>query len=237
MRLLIKFAYDEISERVDSVSLSASEIDASKMTASARVLLANGLAVFLAAVIEESIRELVKSYLLSLQKGVVSPDQLPTKLIQENYRSIGEKIKVLGRAKDTDAPKELIDVFESVNNAHISGGAVPFDLRRLTNNQGNMKSTQVSDIFSRVGIGSIWEKVVLKPEIIQLYPSAQPKQLVSKFVSDWNKLLDERDKIMHQNSTASGIGTNTIKNYAVFFKTGIASLAEILDEEATKILN
>jgi len=227
---------DDIFSRIENVIASAGEIDGSGLDAKVRIVLSNGLLVFLAAVIEESIRETLKSYLNVLEQKVLSPDRLPVELIQENYRSIGERIKVLSRAKSVDAQKELLEVFEGVNEAHKSGGMVPFDSRRLTNNQSNMTTKQVTDIFKRVGIHRIWYKLSLMQEIIDYFPASQQKQIEHSLTEKWNEVFKERDQIMHNNSNSNGVGAPAISNYAEFFKVCLKCEFEILNKTAEEIL-
>jgi len=132
---------------------------------------------------------------------------------------------------------ELCDVFESVNNAHISGKIVPFDSKRLTSNQSNMKTSQVTEIFQRVGIDMIWRRLSSMQDIVDCFPTALPKQIESKLIEDWNAVFSERDIIMHNNSSSNGIGAIAISNYARFFKICLSSMIELLNSGASEILS
>ena len=229
---------DSLSETLNKIKIVETAVlhaESSAPNSIVRIATTNGLVVYLAAVIEEGVRELFKAFLEDLYNEVSTNSQLPPKLIQSNYKAIGETLKNLSKSTEVDAPMRILNIFNDINTAHNNGECTPFFKSQLTHNQSNMKSSQVAEISSRNGIPKLWRKVSSTPEIKLYYSVLKPNQIETKLLIDWNELFGERDTIMHKNSQATGLGASIISNYAAMFQVALTGISKVLDESITEL--
>ena len=128
-----------------------------------------------------------------------------------------------------DAKKKTKDL-----NDLLSGGKV-FKLAAVTivNNQGNMRSAEVTDIAKRFGLKGIWREVVIDEFFAPRLGEDHLARLESLVIQKWNAVFDERDNVVHRVSQASGWGTDVIKENIESSKQVVRSIGVVVAKDCT----
>jgi hypothetical protein len=106
----------------------------------------------------------------------------------------------------------------------------------LTYNKGNFRSRQLTEIAKNLGIDRMWEKICDAPEVEEYAEGVLLETRVNKMTADWNEVFDERDKVVHSISKASGWGADRIRQAAVLFGVIIARVGASLAQDVSELI-
>lgn len=210
--------FDALWSAVDHVSQSSP-------SAKQRIILCNNLVVGLTARIEEALREIFMEYLRVVEDCEAAFLDFRDELQKSSFGSAVVALRKNGSWEDAKRKtKDLNDL--------LSGGRV-FKLAAVTivNNQGNMRSAEVTDIAKRFGLNGIWREVVSDEWFAPQLGEDHLVRLEGMVIQKWNAVFDERDNVVHRVSQANGWGTDVIKDNIEFSKQVVRSIGVVVAKD------
>lgn len=192
----------------------------------ATILLNSGI-VTLVSALEESIRNLVVEYLRVI--GEISDDfrSLRTDLQKASVLAYVDEIK-----ENRDDYNLIARAIDGLRKCVVGDADFIFLERRISYNRGNFKSTEVTDVVSRLGIRETWRLVCIDESLEEITGIVNLEARRNEVISKWNELFDERDVIVHRLSQASGWGLERIKASAGLTSAVVTRLARVLADDA-----
>ncbi|MCA3436888.1 MAG: hypothetical protein INF48_06165 [Rhodobacter sp.] len=190
-----------------------------------RVILCNTLVVGLTARIEESFRQLFVEYLKIVEECSASFHDLRSELRDCCFEAAVHALK--SKADWDEAKRKNVDL------THLLSGASDFKLEkaRIVNNQGNMRSKEVTAVAKRFGVHGVWELIAQAQSLVDEMGEDDLSRLEGLIIKKWNELFDERDNVVHRVSQANGWSADFIVDYIEFLKKVVTRMGVIVSED------
>jgi hypothetical protein len=183
-------------------------VQASTPPGNLRVLIVNNVIVAAVSVTEEVLRELFIEYLRIIEERVDSHKKLRGELRQSNAdKTITELKKILKMKNESEA----LNVIEGFRRCLAGEPGYRLEKEGIARNEGNFRSSQVTDIAKLIGLSEIWSKIANTSDVSTYAGIPLGDELMNKVVSDWNAIYDERDTIVHRISLASGWSSERVE--------------------------
>lgn len=232
-----KLVYDRINLVVeeqfgefDALIGAVRHVEQSSPTPAQRVILCNNLVVGLTARIEESLRQIFVEYLNIIQECKYTFFDLKPDLQRASYSSCVLELKNVG---DWDVNRRRIkDLFDLLSG--VSDFKLP--VASIINNQGNMRSAQVTDIAKRFGVTGLWLSVASDSDVLADWDDDNVRRLEGRVIQKWNAVFDERDNAVHKVSQASGWSPDIIVSHIDFAKKVVRAIGLIVAADCDKWL-
>lgn len=178
---------------------------------------------------EEAFREVFIEALNILEQYVPTHDHLHNQLKKANSeKSIDLVKKLLKEGKKADATLALRGLSRCLN----SEPGYKLATTELTDNKGNFRSSQLTEISKSLGINEIWKLIASGPAVSELLGGETDiDRATTILINDWNALFDERDLIVHRVSRASGWGSERVKAAIELAQLVLSRLSAVLEAE------
>ncbi len=206
-------------------------IDESRPPADLRVTMTNSIIVSALSTAEEAFREVFIEALNILEIYVPTHDHLNSQLKKANSeKSIDLVKRLLKEGKKADATSALRGLSKCLN----SEPGYKLATAELTDNKGNFRSSQLTEISKSIGISEIWKLIADGPAVSDLLGGETDlERATTVLINDWNALFDERDLIVHRVSRASGWGSDRVKAAIELAQVVLSRLSAVLESEIT----
>ena len=200
-----------------------------------RIFMVNSVIVSSVSAVEEILRQLMGEFLSVLEEGVSSYSRLDSKLRNNNIDKIITEIKSLSKNYATN--EALLVTHLSDLSKCISGGeGYRLAKGRLTDNQANFKSGQVTDLAKGIGIADIWTLISNHQAVGEFLGLELGDTCKNALIEEWNEVFTERDTVVHRISSASGWGMDRVRRAIDLFSLVIQRMMQCLVCEADRIL-
>jgi hypothetical protein len=225
IRRRLEVVVEEQLLEFDALKGAVLHVAHSSPSSAQRVILCNTLVVGLTARIEESFRQLFVEYLRIVEECPANFFDLRSDLRDYCFESA---VFALKRKADWDEAKR-----RNGELAHLLSGASDFKLEkaRIVDNQGNMRSKEVTAVAKRFGVNSVWKLIAQAQSLIDEIGEDDLSRLESLIIKKWNELFDERDNVVHRVSQANGWSVDVIVDYIEFLKKVVARMGVIVSED------
>lgn len=218
---------DEQLSEFDALKSAVDHVERSSPSARQKVILCNNLVVGLTARIEEALREIFMEYLRVVEDCDASFFEFKDELQKSSFGCAIMALKKNGNWDEAyKKTKELHDL--------LSGSRI-FKLaaETIVNNQGNMRSAEVTDIAKRLGLNGIWRHVVVDEWFAAQFGEDQLVRLEGIVIQKWNAVFDERDNVVHRVSQANGWSPSVITEHIELCKQVVRSLGFAVAKDCT----
>lgn len=204
-------------------------IEESRPPPDLRVTMTNSVIVSALSTAEEAFRELFVEALNILEQYVPTHDHLNNQLKKANSEKSADLIRrLLKDGKKADASLALRGLSRCLN----SEPGYKLATTELTDNKGNFRSSQLTEISKYLGINEIWKLIAEGPAVANLLGGETDRERASTIlINDWNALFDERDIIVHRVSQASGWGSDRMKAAIELAQLVLSRLSAVLEGE------
>lgn len=203
-----------------------------KPAAELRVVILNNTIVALTATIEEGLRAIFREYLLVLEENFSDHQKLRLSLQKANLECSIQELRKHNRNQDFKAAAAVAANLEKCLN-----GKPGYELlkEQLSENQGNFKSVQVTEISKNVGYSKLWSQVCDCSEIEEYTGASALEPRVNRLIFLWNEIFDHRDIVVHRISQASGWAPERIQQSIDLSKLVVTRVAVCLQEDADEL--
>jgi hypothetical protein len=216
MPLEFGIIFDEFAAELDALTEMAKSAPdsggsgAAGLTARARIAVANGATLLLAATFEEFIRQQVREAFRSKAKHAKSFADFPAKIVRTVWR---QSLEGLART-----PFEDIETKGSAIDARVAA-TLAFCLRRemaadvsesLSHNDHNMRPQELHRLFSQIGFPSIIAKVAEDESLIEILSADTPGKASSLVEARLNDFFRRRNAIAHAIELGSSSGPSQL---------------------------
>lgn len=223
----ISAVVDEQLREFDALWSAVDHVEESSPSARQKVILCNNLVVGLTARIEEALREIFMEYLRVVEECDGSFFAFKDELQKSSYEAAIVALKKnVNWDEACKKTKELHDL--------LSGNRIfKLSAETIVNNQGNMRSAEVTTIAKRLGLNSIWRLVVVDDWFAVQFGEDHLVRLEGMAIQKWNAVFDERDNVVHRVSQASGWSPSVITEHIEFCKNVVRSLGSVVAKDCT----
>lgn len=208
-------------------------IEETKPDAKLRVVILNNIIVALTSTIEEALRGLFQEYLSILQDCFGDHGELRQALQMANLECAIQALKNHKTNGELKAAATVVSNLDKCLNG-LQGYQLFKD--QLVYNQGNFKSHQVTEISKKVGLPKLWQQVCASQDIEDYTGESAVEKRVTRLITSWNEIFDERDIVVHRISQASGWAPDRIQQAICFCKLVVKRIASCLSEDANKLI-
>ncbi|MCF3470774.1 HEPN domain-containing protein [Stenotrophomonas maltophilia] len=216
-------------EALSRLRLIVDFIDESRPPPDLRVTMTNSIIVSTLSTAEEAFREVFIEALNILEQNVPTHDHLNNQLKKANSEKSVDLIKrLLKEGRKADASLALSGLSKCLN----SEPGYKLASSELTDNKGNFRSSQLTDISKSLGINEIWKLIADGSAVTDfLGGETNIERATAVLINEWNSLFDERDLIVHRVSRASGWGSERVKEAIELAQLVLSRLAAVLERE------
>ncbi|MGH7814549.1 MAG: HEPN domain-containing protein [Candidatus Binataceae bacterium] len=224
---------DDFNDALATLNSVLDHVSDTKLKPALRVVISNNVIVTLISSIEETLRNLFKAYLTTLEERFAKHQLLNLQLQRANLDCGVQQLK--DHTKDSEfklAAAVVKDLSKCLN------GERDYRLfkEQLTYNKGNFRSAQLTETAKNSGMAKLWNKICQCAEIEAYTGESVLDSRVTKLTSVWNAMFDERDLIVHQISRASGWGAGQIKEEMTLSLLVIKRVASCLVADLTTLI-
>lgn len=179
-----------------------------------RISLLNAVIVAVVSTVEEALRDLFKTYLEVLESEIEHHSMLPSPLQKSNVQGGVAVLRSIFTQDQTTAASVAVRIAQCLR------GNEPYALFKdeLTDNHGNFRSKQVTEIAKNIGISELWRDVSSSDSVEALTGKSELDSRMNDLIRRWNEIYDERDTIVHRISQANGWGESRISEAISLFK-------------------
>lgn len=216
---------DEQLQEFGALKTAVEHVNQSNPAAIQRVILCNNLVVGLTARVEESLRQVFSEYLKIVEDSDAKFFQFRESLKKSAFESALVSLK---RRDDWE------NVERKVGELHaLLSGETEFRLAVVTivDNQGNMRSSQVTDIAKRIGVDKIWIRISDEEIFSNSMNEEKIDRRANLIIQKWNEIFDERDRVVHRVSQASGWSVDKIIEHITFCEQIVKKVGSILSDD------
>lgn len=197
------------------------------------VLMVNSTIVSSVSAAEETIRQLFEEYLAVLESGIGSHSRLRDGLQKAN---ISVSIADINRRLSANETADAVSRMDDLRRCLLGEPNYRLAKAGLADNQGNFKSKQFTDNAKKVGIDSIWSKVLNDQSIADYVGVDVGEECVGRFIQEWNEVFSERDTVVHRLSQASGWAVERVEKAIAMFVLVFGRLTDVLAEDADRLV-
>ncbi|MDA8422013.1 MAG: HEPN domain-containing protein [Nitrospiraceae bacterium] len=208
-------------------------IEETKPDAKLRVVILNNTIVALTSTIEEALRGLFQEYLSILQESFGIHGELRQTLQLANLECAIQALKNHKKKSELKGAATVVSNLDKCLNG-LQGYQLFKD--QLVYNQGNFKSQQVTEIAKKVGLPDLWQQVCISQDVEDYTGEPTVETRVTRLITSWNEIFDERDIVVHRISQASGWAPDRIQQAIYLCKLVVKRIAACLSEDLTKLI-
>ena len=201
-----------------------------------KITMQNNIIVALCSTAEESIRNLFQEYLRILEETHPKHNFLRKELQVANMEGALAELNAYKKLKAGGDKAKAVAVVKNLKACLSGEGSYELLKAKITYNQGNFKTSQISQIAKKVGIQGIIGKICDCEEIREWTNEEEDENRVNKFTVEWNEIFDERDLIVHRLSSANGWGIERIHTVIRLAKIIVERLRETLIADASEVV-
>jgi hypothetical protein len=208
-------------------------IDDGKPAAELRVSMVNSVIVSVVSTVEEILRQLFIEYLSEVEKKIDSHKKLRGKLREANAE---KTIDELRRALKEKNEAEAVKLLDGLRRCLVGEAGYRLAKESITNNKGNFRSEQLTDISKNIGLVEVWTKISSHETILEFTGAPTAAMCQNDIIARWNSIYDERDTVVHRISQASGWGPSTVNQAIDLFLILVDRFKVCLTEDLISIL-
>jgi response regulator RpfG family c-di-GMP phosphodiesterase len=223
---------DDFEAALGTLSEILQHIEEVKPNNRLRVVMLNNTIVALTATIEEALRGLFQEYLSILEESFEDHRRLRQALQKANLDCA---IQDLRKYKNGGDFKTAAIVVSNLEKCLTGQSGYQLLKEHLAFNQRNFKSQQVTEISKNVGISSLWERICDCREIEDFAGETIVAARVTRLTSEWNKIFEERDLVVHRISQANGWASELIQQSIDLSKLVVKRIATCLSDDADEL--
>lgn len=225
---------DDLDKALGTLESVLQHVADAKPAPPLRVVLLNNTIVALVSTIEEAFRNLFGEYLDILNERIESYLWLRPDLQKANLECAIELLREHKRSSDMQGATSLVNVLASCLNGDQE---YKFFKTELTYNRGNFRSAQVTEMSKNIGMEKLWTRICDCTEIETYFGESDLDKRVVKLINAWNEVFDERDKIVHRISQASGWGSERISETIRLFRMVMRRASTSLGSDVTLFIH
>jgi hypothetical protein len=180
-----------------------------------------------AALFEETIRKLIQESVSIVEKK------------KRNFSELGANLQLaqlqafINRLKEIREPGELFKVemqaqLQNMYNCATKDEAYVLDALGISKNERNMRSGEISDLCSRIGLKKLWSKIATLQEVQDFFGQYNLKVVEAELTNRLNSFIRVRNEIIHLQPLTS-YGRPWIEAETNFLKLIANSAANELD--------
>lgn len=218
----VNIVVEEQFGEFDALISAVQHVATSNPPAAQRVILCNNLVVGLTARIEESLRQIFVENLRIIEECEFTFFDLKAELQKASFgSSILELKKSIDWETGRKRSKQLFDLLSGFSSFKLP-------VASIVNNQGNMRTAEVTEIAKRFGINGLWRAVASDGKFAAEWGEDSIQRLEGKIVQKWNAVFDERDNVVHRVSQANGWSTDVIIEHIEFAKHVVGTIGAVV---------
>lgn len=221
---------DEQLSEFDALKSAVMHVAHSAPGPTQRVILCNSLVVGLTARIEEALRQICNEYLRIVEDCHATFFDFKDDLKKASFSSALMSLKK--NENWDDAKRKIKELDELLSGERSFKLAVAL----LVNNQGNMRSSEVTDIAKRIGLNGLWRAVAADQWFVERLGEDNTARLEGLIVQKWNAVFDERDNVVHRVSQANGWSTDVIDEHIDFCRHVVKVIGSIFNIDCSQWL-
>lgn len=208
-------------------------IDDGKPVAELRVSMVNSVIVAVVSTVEEILRQLFIEYLAIIEEKIDSHKKLRGKLREVNAEKTVEELRKVLKGKNE---AEAVKLLDGLRRCLVGEPAYRLAKESITNNKGNFRSDQLTEISKNIGLADVWAKISDHEAIWSFTGSPTATACQSDIVARWNAVYDERDTVVHRISQASGWGTEAVNQTVELFFVVVESFKICLIDDLLSVI-
>jgi hypothetical protein len=199
-----------------------------------RAAIQNGAIIIIAAFFEDTVRSLLRDALLAITDEKKYFHELSSSIQKNQIRAFGSRFLEM---KD---PGELfqIEFVTQIENmllcARKDEGYVLL-ASEIAKNKNNLRSAELTDLCSRIGIVGVWEKIARQKELQDYLGQYNEKFVISEATHRLNSFVETRNNLTHYDPGSTSFGRDWIVAQVEFLVAVIKSVAHILDDHVSTL--
>lgn len=199
--------------------------------AQARVAAANAGILYIGAAFEEAVRQLGEAYVSGLvAKTEISESRMNAIRLGLWERATSALTNKAYGTKDFDQ-KQANKNIEILRDFCIDLNNIDLMKENSVYNYRNMKAKEVNNVFKRLGISDISNKIGRCTEFRAFFVVDTVAKAQDEFILYLNEFYDVRNKATHELGAFRSQGSVDTKRYIEFFLIAINRLAKVLQED------
>ena len=198
-----------------------------------RVVLSNNIIVALVSTTEEALRDAFSEYLAIIEESGFSYGQLRSDLQKANLNSAISLLSEQRKLFDWTSTKSVVDTFAACLSQQ---DGYSLFREKITYNEGNFRSDQITTTAKRVGVRDIWLQICDSEDVENYTAEEIVESRVTRLVQDWNALFDERDIVVHRISQASGWSNESIRKGVNLSRLIFSRICSCLEVDAEALI-
>jgi hypothetical protein len=218
---------DEQLGEFEALGSAVAHVAQSSPSSKQRVILCNNLVVGLTARIEEALRETFMEYLRVVEDCDAEFADFKDALKKSSLEFAVVALKKYGSWDE--AKRKTRDLHDLLSGRSVFKLAA----ETIVNNQGNMRSAEVTDIAKRLGLNKIWREIARDAWFAAQLGEDHLARLEGMVILKWNSIFDERDNVVHRVSQANGWSASVIIDHIEFSKQVVRSIGYVVTKDCT----
>ena len=188
----------------------------------------DGTVVLLAATYEAFARDTIKAICGEIEIRIPKFDELAEKIKSANARATG---RILSRhSEERYSQFDYLDLSKKIGTCVVGSTQYLLNSGPLSSHDRNLSSTELADLFRRIGIDKLWEKIGATGVVQQYFQTTAPVPAQKAATAKLDEFISLRNQVAHNGSGDSSIGPEALVQWLDFFLTLTESLASIAAE-------
>ena len=151
--------------------------------------------------------------------------EMRPELQKASYKGALEALRRLEKTRDWQSAAVTIGELQDC----LSGTKrFQLEIERVIDNQGNMRSKQITDIAQRFGITDFWGSIALAESFKEYFGGSTVDTRKTQIIQKWNGIFDERDLVVHRVSQANVWSAEMILEHITFAKLVVEQIGTSL---------
>lgn len=175
----------------------------------------DGAVVLLSATYETYARDTVEAICREIEKKIPRFDDLTEKIKSENARATG---RVLSRHNDKRFSQfDYGDLSRGLGTCVSGSTTYRLNSGPLSSHDRNLTSSELADLFKRVGIDRFWERMGSASPIQQYFATSEPPATQKAATAKLDEFILLRNQVAHTGSGESSTGPEALIQWLDFF--------------------
>lgn len=190
----------------------------------------DGALLTLSASFEEFVANLLSRYTDSLPAVIQRYNDLPAELREQNQRRTGEVLRRYPHDRVQSFNPE--DLVRNLYGCYYQG-TTPYTLNGLAValTDHNVNGDELSDVFGRVGITKVWNRVGRKTQVQSWFGVTKVEDAQAQAKNKLDQLMIDRNHTAHRGSVYPSVGPGSLKGYVEYFEVIAPVLVTVCEDQ------
>lgn len=194
----------------------------------------DGSVVLLSAAYESFARDIIEELCREIERKIPKFDNLPDKIKSENARATG---RVLSKHNEKRFSQfDYLKLSEHLGSCIVGSDKYRLNSGPLASHDRNLNSRELADLFHRVGIDKLWERIGAVPCIQQFFSVTESDPAKKSAIAKLDEFIPLRNQVAHTGSGEDSIGPEALTQWVDFFLVLAESLSVVATEYCTTLL-